>query len=123
MVKMDKVEIFERILTPQPFKKKFNFLQKGNTDFYTDSLGDNHKILFKNEKRGVLVILGLANENNHMGDNCSVIISNEDLMHIDDIPYFLLTEWLDSSGREEDWKKFYLNWYEGSYEEKLKSFF
>ena len=119
----NRVEIFEKTLIDQLFIKEFDLLQIGHIENYSDSLGENYKVLFKNVKRGVLIILGLATESNSIGDNLSLVITNEKQVDIDDEPYFLLTEWLDGYGREEERKKFYLNSYEGSFEEKLKSFF
>lgn len=123
MDNIEKVEIFKNLLSSLMFSQMFQFKYNGIIEFYTSSTGDNYKSKFSNELRSIKINIRLAFEND-VSERMSITIFKEDEVGIDDEPYFLLTEWLDSSGREEnEWKKFYLNAYQGSFEEKLKAFF
>lgn len=118
-----KIEIFKNVLSKIMFSNVFQFRFSGIIEFFTSSTGDNYYSKFSNESRSLKVNLRLASKNDAYGERLSITIAKKDQGDIDDEPYFLLTEWLDSSGREQDRKKFYLNTYEGTFEEKLKSFF
>lgn len=118
-----KVILFENIVLNEPFMRKFALTKKGEIEFYEDGLGHNYCMSFLNEKRCIDIKMCIVSNYNKAGDRISVIINKEDQVDVDDIPYFLLKKWVEYSKDKNDWKLFYLNSYEGSFEEKLKSFF
>lgn len=119
----NKVKVFHNILMNQSFIKVYNLNGSGDIKFHEDALADNYKVLFLNANRSIRITLSLALENSTLGDSISIVIGNEGYVNENEDSYFLITEWLKYTNRNDEWKFFYLNTYEGSFEQRLNFIF
>lgn len=117
------IEIFKSRMLSSCIVEQFDLRYEEKIEIYKDLLGTNYTLTFHNNKRRFDLTLCLVFDNNVLGDRINITIGKKDDINIDEDPWFLITDWLRKNSEEDKRDFFYLNSYEGTFEQRIILFF